>query len=83
MYAIDIVAAPVLTCFSRYIISDLLQEKGPLEFFIKIKFLAWIDSSVCTEYNGASFKEKSRSQAELWLFLCTWVDIVVFRNGCF
>ena len=28
------------------------------EFFIKIKFLAYIDSSVCAEHNGESFKKK-------------------------
>ena len=27
-------------------------------YFIKIKFLAWINSSVCAEYNGASFMKK-------------------------
>ena len=37
-------------------ICDLLQEKGPSRIFINID---WIDSSVCAEYNGASFKDKS------------------------
>ena len=33
-------------------------------------FLAWIDSSVCAEYNGATFKKKkSWSQVELWALL--------------
>ena len=38
-------------------ICDLFQEKGPLGIFIKIEFLAWVDSSFCVEYNGTSFKE--------------------------
>ena len=31
------------------------EKRDHLGYFIKIEFLAWIDSSVCTESNGVSF----------------------------
>ena len=34
------------------------EKRDHSGYFIKIKFLAWIDSSVCTESNGASFMDK-------------------------
>ena len=44
-----IIVVTLLTC----------SEKRDLpEFFMNIEILAWIDSPVYAEYNGASFKEK-------------------------
>ena len=34
------------------------EKRDHWGFFIKIEFLAWIDSSMCAEYNGASFMKK-------------------------
>ena len=41
------------------------EKRDHLGFFIKIEFLACIDSSVCVEHNGESFKKKYGSQAKL------------------
>ena len=38
-----------------------------------MEFLAWFNSSVSAEHNGASFMKKYLPQAELWLFLSTEV----------
>ena len=53
------------------------EKRDHWGFSIKIEFLAWI---MCAEYNSASFMKKYWSQAELWLFLCTRVDIFVFQK---
>ena len=50
-----------------------IWEKGPFGIFRKIEFLAWFNSSVSAEHNGASFMKKYLPQAELWLFLSTEV----------
>ena len=57
--------------------TTVLWEKGPLGIFIfiKIEFLARIDSSMCAESNGASFMGKYWSQMEIWPFLYTQVDV--------
>ena len=34
------------------------EKRDHSGYFLKIEFLAWIDSSVCTESNGASFIKK-------------------------
>ena len=36
----------IVTCYGKI---------DNLQFFIKTEFLAWIDSPVCAESNGASF----------------------------
>ena len=41
------------------------EKRDHSGYFIKIEFLAWIDSFVCAESNGASFMKKYRSQVEL------------------
>ena len=52
------------------------RKKGPSGIFISIEFgfgygfLSWIDSSACTEYNEACFKEK----------YCSHVDRIIFRK---
>ena len=56
------------------------EKRDHSGYFIKIEFLAWIDSFVCAESNGASFMKKYQSQVELWPFLHTQVDIFVFRK---
>ena len=56
---------------SEYFVEKTLQNVTCSEkrdhsgYFIKIEFLAWIDSSMCAESNGASFMKKYRSQVEL------------------
>ena len=39
----------IMTCYGKF---------DHLQFFRKTEFLAWIDSSVCVESNGASFIKK-------------------------
>ena len=34
------------------------EKRDHLGYFIKIEFLAWIDSSMCAESNGAIFMKK-------------------------
>ena len=70
----DTMVEPTLQC----IIVTCSEKRDLPQFLMNIEILAWIDSSVYTEYNGASSKEKYWSQAELWPFLYTRVDRVVF-----
>ena len=39
----------IVTCYGKI---------DHLQFFIKTEFLAWIDSPMCAESNGASFMKK-------------------------
>ena len=74
-YVMIILIIVTVTCYEKI---------DHLQFFIKTEFLAWIaiDSSMCAEskFNGASFMKKYWSQAELWPFLCSWVDTFVFQK---
>ena len=56
------------------------EKRDHSGYYIKIEFLAWIDSFMCAESNGTSFMRKYRSQVELWPFLYMQVDIFVFRK---
>ena len=40
------------------IIVTCYEKIDHLQFFIKNEFLAWIDSPMCAESNGASFMKK-------------------------
>ena len=42
-------ASQIVTCSEKRDLRDI---------FMNIEIFAWIDSSVYTEYNGASYKEK-------------------------
>ena len=48
---------------------DLLWEKGPLGIFYKIEFLAWIDSSMYVESNGASFMKNYFTSRVMTIFM--------------
>ena len=41
------------------------EKRDHSGYFIKIEFLAWIDSSMFAESNGADFMKKYLSQAEV------------------
>ena len=43
-------------CMMSYVTG--YEKRDHLGFFIKNEFLAWIDSSMCAAYNGASSKKK-------------------------
>ena len=47
------------------------RKRDYWEFFINIEFLAWIaiDSSVFTEYNGATFKENIGHKRSYEIFM--------------
>ena len=64
------------------IIVTCSEKRDQSGYFIKIEFLAWIDSFMCTESNSASFMKKYWSQVELWPFLYTQLDIFVFWKMC-
>ena len=54
----------------------ICSEKRDLpEIFMTIEILAWIDSSIYADYNGASFYGKSKVMAT---FIRTDIDRVVF-----
>ena len=42
----------------KYINVTCSEKRDLRDIFMNIEVLAWIDSSVYAEYNGASFKEK-------------------------
>ena len=44
--------------FGDLIIVTCSEKRDLRDIFMNIEILAWIDSSVYTEYNGASCKEK-------------------------
>ena len=61
------------------IIVTCSRKRDCWEFFINIEFLAWIDSSVCTEYNGKSFKETRKNidhkQSYDRFYAVRWIEL--------
>ena len=54
------------------------EKRDHSGYFIKIEFLAWIDSFMCAESNGASFMKKISITSGVMTILYTQVDIFVF-----